>query len=586
MTGTETRFYRNGVLIDSPRNWKEIEIESNWKERKEKGMINIPSLNFVGEEATNIRTRIKDGLIGGVGIFEGDELTIQFGDFGNPIFTFEGYLNYANESTFIGQNEVVVALNQVQGVDWLNDVADGFSFASLYDEGIVKKTDFIKVPYVINYIPDNMQVIMLSIYTLMLTKELIENTYAIGEAVSEVVNASIPNAGLGVTWDFGDVAWLIIKVALRIAYTVFIAIAIYNSILELIEQLYPKKRNHLGMTIQTMFLRGCEKLNLTLDSNLLTQIKDWTILPSKFHKGEEPPKGEIEVGYPTNTDSFYTFGDLIRICMRWFNADYRLDNGVFKFEQKEYWSTTSSYIVPPTYVDQDKLQDSFDFNIEDFKSNVLFAYAFDVQDQNTLDNQEGRICQIITEPISVINQKLVNMQGLEEFRVDVSLGLEKTSYTNIEKKLLDLAKVADKILGIFGKNSNFKNKIQDRLNTLLLSSHFTSLPKVVVMNGSKLANNQRSLLSMEKIYDNYHYTNSFVPAVDGKHNQWILFPEKEVPFTKDDYVTLSDSNYCFLQTGEEARIDYLKWNPYKGTAVIKGAVKQLYTKNLKIRKVL
>lgn len=590
MTGTDTRFYRNGILVPSPRNWKEIEIECDWLERRENGYINIPSLNFIGEEATNIRNRIQDGNSGGVGIFEGDEMYIEFGDISNPVFKFNCYLDYAEESTFIGENEVRVAIKKIQGTDWLNDVAGAFSFASLYDEGIIKQSDFVKVPYVINYIPDGMQLIMLSMYSFMLAKEIADSIKRISESIAEATNASIPSLGVGVgigavavtTWDLGDIIWVGLKIVMNIAYTIALGVALYKTLEELIENLISKKRNHLGMGIKKMMEKGCQKLNLTLSSDLLNEIKDWVIIPTKFAKGGEPEKGDVETGYPTNTDPFYNFADLIRTLQLWFNADFRIENGVLTFEEKTFWKNKSSFVIPMTYDDQEKLQNITDFNKEELIANYNIKYQFDVQDQNTLDNQIGRVLQVITEPKIINNPKLVNISKLTEISIPVSLGLEKTSYTGVENALLKLLKAVDNFLSVIGKSSNLQSKISNRLGTLLLSSHFTSMPKVVVMSGSKLKNNQRDVLSVRKLFENYHYTNSFVPY-NGEHNQWKKFNERTIPFSKEDFVNLAESNYCVLPTGEEARIDYLKWNPYKGTALIKGRVKFIYTDNLKLR---
>lgn len=591
MTGTETKFYRNGNLINSPRNWKEIEIECNWEERKESGELNLPTLNFVGEEATNIRNRVLNGLFGGVGFTEGDNLKIVFGDNTSNVFEFNGMIDYCSDLLFIGENEVRVEVKKTQGLDWLSEIADGFSFASLYDEGIVKDSDFVKVPYIINYVPDGTQMILLSLYTFMLAKEIAENIMRIAEGISEITNASIPSVGVGVglgavavtTWDLGDVVWAAIKVAIKIAYTIAIGVALYKTLQELIEQMLPKKRNHLGMNIKKMFERGCEKTNLTLDSKLLNSISDWVIIPSKYAKGGEPQNGEKETGYPTNSDPIYSFGDLIRICSKWFNADYKIVNGVFYFEQERTFKENAQYVIPATYTDQEKLQNQIGFNTNELKSNYMVRYEFDVQDQNTLDNQVGRVYQVVTEPVVVNNIKLVTLKGLEEVIIPFSMGVEKDKLTDVENTLKKLLSYADTILSFFGKPS-LTSKITDRLNCLSLSSHFLTIPKVVVMSGSKLKKGQRDLLSAKNIFNNYHYSNSFVP-INNEHNQWKKLPEKNIPFSKEDFVLLSQSNYCFTEDGKEARVDYLKWNPYKGIATIKGRVKEIYTNNLKIRAV-
>jgi tRNA(Glu) U13 pseudouridine synthase TruD len=66
----------------------------------------------------------------------------------------------------------------------------------------------------------------------------------------------------------------------------------------------------------------------------------------------------------------------------------------------------------------------------------------------------------------------------------------KTSSVTVEEILKQLAKVVDGLTGIFGR-TRFGAQIENRVGSLLLSSHFLTSRKVVKMSGTKLANNQR-----------------------------------------------------------------------------------------------
>jgi hypothetical protein len=585
---------RNGLIIDEPRNWDELEISKNFLDRNDDVNINITNLQFAGDEAKDIMSRILNGLSGGVGVFEGDKYSIEVGETGNPIYIFDGYLDYADGVEFRGCNEITVALKKKQGTDWLNDVADGFSFRYLFDKGTITNADFKKVPYVINYIPDNMQLIMLSISLFMMTKELVQAIRNTAEAIGDVVDASTPVLGVGVgfgavvvtAWDLGNFILVVLKLVAWIAYTIAIIIAIKNLIEEIINQLLPPKRDHLGMTLYDLFRKGAEHLGLGFSSSLLNARKDWVIIPSKGHKGGKKPTGHVgsftESGVPNAESGFDTFGDLIRVWSKGLNADYRIINGVFHFERADYWDDLGNYTIPDYFTDQKELQDVFKLNLDEVVSNYNINWGYDTQDQNTLDNQVGRIFQAILEPNVTQNQDLINLKNLEEVAIPCSLGLRKNELTRVEEVLKDLAGFIDGLTGIFGGGTNFKSKIENRKGALLLSSDFITIPKMVVMSGSKLAQDQRDKLSATRLWNELHFINSFA-EINGVHNQYYRYEKVKVPFCLGDFVDLLNNNNCKTINGERAKIETLKWRVWDNTAIIDYRVKKKYTNNLSIK---
>lgn len=588
------RHIRNGVVISEPRNWDELELSYDFMNRKSDAEISASSLEFAGEVALDIRERIMNGLTGGVGIFEGDPYEIEIGEVGNPVFTFKGYLDYAEGIEFIGCNEVRVALKKRQGEDWLNDVADGFSFRYLYGKGVITNSDFVKVPYIINYIPDGMQLLILGMSMFMMTKELVGEIQAIAEVAGDVTDAATPvvgtsvglGAGVVTAWDIGNIIMVSLKLAAHLAYTIALVIAIKNLIEQIIEQLVPKKRYHLGMSIYTMFEKACQHLGLNFSSQLLSQRKGWVIIPSKGHRGGEKPQGWkgswTEKGVPNQDDGMDTFGDLIRTWKKGFNADYKIVNGTFYFEREDFWNTIGNYQMADVFTDQDRLIDRYSPNVEEIIANYSIHWAYDIQDQNTLDNQEGRVFQAITEPNVKQNDDLINLKHLEEVAIGCSLGLRKDSLTKVEEVVKGVAKFIDNLTGMFGGGTSYASQIDARKGSLLLSSHFLTIPKVVVMKGSKLAMNQRSILSAKKLWDDLHYIRSFT-EVNGHHNQWLRFETVKVPFCMESFISLMNSNFLNTPDGKEIMIESLKWRIWEDYATINYRVKEKYTNNLKIK---
>ena len=574
--GSKIRHYINGKDFGEPRNWQELTIVKDWLNNSENVDINITDLEFVLEANKYLQERVLNGLNGGVGIFEGEPYQIKIGEETNPVYTFDGYLDFTEETTLIGLEEISVSLKKYEGSDWLNDVADGFSFAYLYEQGVITSSDFVEVPYVINYVPDNMQLIVLSMSLYMMTKELIENIQKLAETVGDVTNAATPVIGVGVGWDLGDFILIAIKAVARIAYIIAIVIAIKELIEQIFEQLLPEKKYHLGMTFRDMLIRGCDYLGLSFSSSI-TEL-DWVHIPIKDKEGGS----DDEVGYPSNTGPIYTFGDLIRQMKKMFNAEHVISNGVLRLERKDSFEETSSYVIPSYFSDQERLLNVNSFNTDEMIANYNINWNYDTQDQNTLDNQEGRVFQAITTPITISDEKLVNIKNLSEVNLPFSLGRTKTSLTEVEKLAKTLGSFVDSLTGIFGGGTNYKNQIKDRIGSLLLSSHFLTYGKVVKMSGSKLSTEQREELSASNLWFNYHFINSF-SEINGVHNQFWRFKEFEVPMSLEDFSKLLENNKVTDYDGNECYIERMEYEPQNGKALIDYRVRKKYTNNLKIQ---
>ena len=277
----------------------------------------------------------------------------------------------------------------------------------------------------------------------------------------------------------------------------------------------------------------------------------------------------------------YTFGDAIRTLKLKFNADYRIQNGILIFERKDFFEENGTYKIPNVFNDQKKLLDGVKFNTNEMVSNYNIAWKYDTQDQNTLDDQEGRVFQAITTERTSINKDFVTIKGLGEIDIPFSIGKCKTELTEVEKVAKSLGRFVDNLTGIFGGGSNFANQIQNRIGSLFLSSHFSTHAKVVVMSGSKLATNQRQILSADNLWNDFHYINSFA-EIKGVHNQYWRYPATKVPMDLEQFALLLENNSGKTQEGERFVLETMKYYPNDRYAVIEYRIKKKYTNNLKI----
>jgi hypothetical protein len=590
---TDIRHYRNGVLVN-PRDFDKAKITMDWKGKKEAANITVSSITLVGEEGKALRERILSGLSGGVGFFEGEPYRIEIGPL-NTQTSFEGYLDFSAGVNFVDQCEVECTLKREQGSDWLNEVASGFSYRYLQNEGIIKNTDFVPVPYVINYIPDGAQLLILGLSTFMMTKELVEAIKGIAERIADITDAAVPVVGVAApflpvtAYDIGNIILAVLKLVAQVAYTVAIVVALVKLTEQIIEQLMPPKRYHLGMTVKSLFVKACQYLNLTLESTLLDDIEKgsnkWVLLPSKNHRGGEKPTGADsswrETGVPSQQDPTDTFAGVIRTFKEMFNADFQLKDGKFIFERRDFFVKSTGYVIPDTFIDQEKLIDTNTFNTDELKSSYNINWSFDSQDLNTLDNQNGRVLQAVLSPKVTNNVKLKTLTGLQEIGIPITMGLRKDKLTIIEEVVKALVSVADSLTGQLGNPQSLSAQVTSRIGSLHSSSHFLSSPKMVVMAGSSLQLDQRNILSASELWNNYHYINSF-KQINGKHNQYWVYAEQKIPFCFDAFVNLLNSNQVETINGEPAEIESLEWDIWNNFATINYRVNRLYDDNFNI----
>jgi len=589
--------YINGLRAEEPENWQDISVQANWEKGKIDATISLDKLIFKGQSAIDIKT-----LLDNNGYFEGIPYAIKVGSLTNPVLSYKGYLDGTDSPDFLAPNILAISLKREQGEDWIRENAERVTYRFLQSDdntggGKITSNDFSGVPYVINYIPDGVELLLLTISTFILTKELVESIQSIAKQTTDLIEGVTPTVGTSVglgagvvtAWSLGKIIGSIINLALTIAYTVGIVFALIDLVEQIIEQLAPVKRFHKGMTVRQLFSKACEHLNLTLSSTLLDALdtggNKWVVIPSKGHKGGLPPTGADntwkETGVPTRADGLDNFGDVIRTFSEAFNADYKVKDGVFQFENASFWKDQSTFVIPNSFTNQDDRRNEYSVNSDEIVSNYEILWDTDQQDMNTLDDSRGRSYQVVTSPKTVTNPDLVNLKGLNTVNVPFSMAIRKDKLTDIEEAIKVFLQAADFLSGQLGQPGSFAGQFNERIGSMHLSSHFTSRPKMVVMAGNSLALDQRDLLSAKKLWDFYHYPNSFV-TINGENAQQKIVKDHVIDFCTEDFLSLSNNNYAETSEGEKAEILSLDWEIEKNKATISYNVDSVYDNNLKL----
>tara|TARA_R110000744_G_scaffold179347_4_gene298357 strand:- start:650 stop:2431 length:1782 start_codon:yes stop_codon:yes gene_type:complete len=587
MAQTEVYFEMEGSTDPNcmPSNGRELEITADWTNDKAEQEINLTSLNFVREDAKVLFNRKDSGLSGGVGIFEGVPYKIRVETGSENSVVFNGFVDLTKAAKFISCNEVEASLEAYQSVDWLNEVADSFSFSYLAsDEGgnLIKNSDYIKIPYVLNYRPEAFALITLAITIFITVKELAQ---AIETVTKDIANF-IAVINVGLAFDLGDAISAGVKAAISIIYALTVALALGSLIRELVQQLFPPIRKHKGILIKTLFQKGCEHLNLTFESSIFDdpKYKNLSFMPSKYEAGTRLGNG---TGHPNAKSSIYTFGDLIRVFKTVFNADIKINNGILRFERWDRFNSTSAYTMPNVETNQSDRLSELQYNTEELVSNYLISMQTDVQDQNTLDNFLGTNYQAITTYSTAINPDMTVIKGLGQIPLPFARAIRKNKLTIVEKSLKTVAKAIDNITKVLGNGSRISASISNRVGMVSLSADTTTVDKLLIINNENIPASINDQLQAKNFWYDFHFINSFIPTLDTsdgllKHNQQLLFKDIEIPFCHADYLTLIGNNRFKTADNQTGEILTLNWSPYKNKATISYKINQVYTNNLKL----
>lgn len=566
------KFEINGQPSKSkPENFDKIQVEVDWKGTKDIE-VEVDKLVWRGEDAEQIIAMVTD----------------QYSTFVNRPFqmSVDGYnlppmmIDLRNGFKQIGCNEVEHTVQMVQKTDWLTARASSLSFKMLEEQGLFNSSHYHQQAYNINYIPDAIQVAMLSLSLFSTTKSTIEFVKETASSIIETITAAIPAVGAGAVITVGQIAQAIVMIIIRVAYFVLLVITLVKLFKALLEQLYSKTRYHTCIYEKALWEVACAKLGLTFVSDLYNDpiAANTVYMPSKTERGKFN-KNIKNGGAPNRKDNgFYFFGEFIESMKRKYNGDFRIVNGQLRFERWDWWQNNSSYILPSNYTNQSRMLNEQTTNADEFKGGYFISFAVDQTDRNTLDQWTGTSYDIITNNANSLGTEYDNSGGGLVIDILQARGIRKEDLTPFEKFLKSVLKVVDSAANLLGGNSNLASLIEGRIGNLLLSDHFTELPKHLVVSGNSLVPNQTYYNTGQYLWDNYHYINSFV-KINGKHNQWIK-KSMELKFCKNDFVLLLNNNFAKTESGQDVEIERLVWTIEEDVATIDFRINERYNLNL------
>lgn len=571
----EMKHFVNGVEV-MPANAENIGIRLDFTGDAKEAELNVDSIVLTNEAYSAVMSHLN----GSLGLFEGIPYNVEIG-----ALQLDYFIDLTEGAKF-SDSQVEVKIKKRRAVDWFVSQANATSFELINSKQPI--TGAFDIPYVI--VKDNQLelLVMLSISTYTLTKELIEATKDLVTMVtSPTIEASTPNAGVPPSMNLGAIITAVLKIGAQLVYTTAIALALYQTVSQLIELICPKVRYLNGNKVKDLLTQGCNFLGYKFESNLLDNLSGLTILPVPLVQNNESIF-DVLIGnsttaynkpYPSASDSVSTLGALIDEMKKFGNATLKVIGDTVYLERWDFWQNVSSQSFVNTLNLQDKRENEYTYNFNECWKRYYLHYQFDPQDTHTMDKLGGLQAEYSTEPINTLNSDIVLIKGFVDTALNFSLGYRKDKLTFVEKSALKVAQLCDSVVSSLGGSSSLSNKVNARIGVLQISQQYFSKTKLMYVVGNRQSPDYLNFIGATALYNNYHYINQ----IDENLQE---ISTSEIPFAPKQIEALIQNNYIFDQTGTQYRILTFDWVNGSQKANVEYSVKSSKGTNTKTIQIL
>lgn len=569
------KHYVNGVEV-MPANGDNIGIRLDFTGDAKEAELNVDSIVLTNEAYSAVMSHLN----GSLGLFEGIPYNVEIGG-----LQLDYFIDLTENAKF-SDSAVEVKIKKRRAVDWFLTQARATSFELINSKQPI--TGAFNVPYVI--VKDNQleMLIMLSISTYTLTKELIEATKDLVTMVtSPTIEAATPNAGVPPSMNLGAIITAVLKIAAQLVYTLAIALALYQTVTQLIELIFPKVRNLYANKVKNLLTQGCAYLGYEFQSNLLDNLEGLSILPVPLVQNNESIF-DVLIGnsttaynkeYPSASDSVSTLGDLIEEMKKLGNADLKIIGNVVYLERWDFWQNVSTQNFVNTLNLQNERENEYSYNFNECWKRYYLHYQFDPSDTHTMDKLNGQQSEYSTEPINSQNSDIVLIKGLVDQPLNFALGYRKDKFTFAEKSALKVAQLCDSVVSSLGGSSSLSNKVNARIGVLQISQQYFTKTKLLYTVGGRQQPDYLDKIGAPALYNNYHYINQIDLNLQ-------KISSAEIPFAPKQIEALIQNNYIFDQTGTQYRILTFDWVNGSQKANVEYSVKSSKGTNTKTIKIV
>lgn len=421
----------------------------------------------------------------------------------------------------------------------------------------------------------------LAIITYILTKETIAAAQQIGQANTQLTEASVPipvvSVPPGVGYNVPAIIGAAINLTIAIIYFAALVITLFNFATKLFFVLFPPKRYVDACYFTELLEKSCAYFGYTFVSDLLTASPNFAVLPvpivkdrpSIFNILPEELFPIMNNGYPDSMDSTPSVLQFIRALENMFNAKTIVRGNEVRLERRDWLQEQTQLQLVPAVTLQTERQDEFKYNTDDVWKRYYINYDTDFQDAHTIDGitYDNHDTELSTEPsFPITNPDLVTIKGLNEVKIPFALGARKDKLNWVEKIAKENFALIDSVVTAFGGSSNFEQQIDSRKDALQISQQYYSTTKVLYGKAGAIQPNQLiqgadyfDEVGATALWNKYHYINQ-IQIYD-----FIIRENVRIRISSEDFVSLLNNNYAFIN-GQVCEILKLEWIDEKSFA--------------------
>lgn len=573
---TEQQYLLNGTVYNAPEGWEDIEIEANYINDNIQPSLTIDEYKFPLEAKKAIVEWFESGLNGGVGCFEGMPFKLLLTNNNNLQVSMDSFLDFTNDyQDFLEDGRVSVNIIKEDGIDEFYSKLGTLTYGYLEDIGDIVDADYTRVDYVVEKKFNMFEILMSTVVLYLMIKALAES---IKDTSDSIATASGIFAA-GFTGSLGSAIYLVAVAIVNVIYTAILLLVVIDLASTLIQTLVSPRRTHKALLLKKALSVVCSHLGYGLVAPS-SEFTDVHYLPSNPRLDDKTAFGFISVsngtpsGIPNVVDYGYNCQEMFELAKNLISGKIAIIGGNVHIRPKNdpFWEQVSSWQLPSKLIEVKR------FNLDEIRGVKIKSFAYDLNDEWTIDNYTGTSVEVKTTQIQEQNKKAVLIKGLEETNYNVALGNRKGSLNAIEKLIKEVASVIDGFTGFLGNGTTFASDIEDRVGVLKQSNNWHTVPKLLYLKNSKLPANHRDALNAKKLYTKYGVEDSFVR--NSWRNQKTVYKDIEIPFGIEDFNQLSTNPY-FNFRGDVAKITNFVWTTGQDVAKISFWIRKPYTFNLK-----
>lgn len=596
------------IEVNDPTNYKYISLSANVdRETLEKivsfdGELNwgAGDLRYANDAYSLLDSVMKSGLTGGSGVAEAVPIVIETEELGRKIKVLDALLDVWSAKFIPKRRQITAPLIQRGGVSWIASATEGVSFEYLRSIEVIKDSDIILAPYVIEKQNQSLEKVTALLTGLVVVTQIRQQITEIQEIVADTASAS---------------PWVAVaKVSVRVAYITALLKTLLDTLVRLINLLIQPVKYIAGMTVKRHFEILFSYVGFKFESSIFDGDEQYlTIFPEKYsnptNKEYDDISGWIIPNKSRQNGFFKGYGlQFCQIFREYYNAKFIVDqeNNIVRLERKDYIGKVGNFTPPNVW-------EEYTLNKADFFGNHLVSFQTDINDRHTIQEYSGVASQVNIR-LNGGNAQLALTDKGKVVSIPFSLFKIKTELSQVEKILKNTLEVIDVVLGslvtvvnlaikainailglitkilkalkVIGINLNVKlpkipelkkvslaDTIKNRVGIFKMEDDIVYSPKLAYVKPTSKDLNNRQLkeLRAQDIQENYHAIDFFT-----RGNQWMISEPIDIPVNFSDIYDIIDSDTL----ADGSQLLSLEWNIGNNRATIQLRKPFTYLKSL------